>query len=205
MRWIKCAVALACVWGAWSWYSTRPLSDVPPGVAAPAEPEQTSTNAPAFQHRGFTITPSARIDMRARVLARKDYRFGAEAELSPTDLVFGWGAMSDPRIYQQLSISQSNRFYFWRFRDTPPIAPEQIIRSSANMHLIPANDVVKAALKKVRPGQLIQLSGQLINVSAPQGWQWTSSLTREDSGAGACEVIWVEQLATLQSTNSATP
>ena len=138
--------------------------------------------------------------MRARVLARKDYRLGAEAELSPTDLVFGWGPMSDPRIYQQLSISQSNRFYFWRYEDKPPIAPEQIIRSSANMHLIPANQAVKAALKKVRPGQLIELSGQLINVSKPSGWRWSSSLTREDSGAGACEVIWVEKLETVTSS-----
>jgi hypothetical protein len=195
MRWVKYAAIVVCAWGAWSWYGTRPLSDVPPGVAAPADPVQTSTNAAAFQYDGFTITPQARIDMRARVLARKDYRLGTEAELSPTDLVFGWRAMSDPRIYQQLTISQSNRFYFWRFRDSPPIAPEQIIRSSANMHLVPANDAVKAALKKVRPGQLIQLSGQLINASKPSGWQWASSLTREDSGAGACEVIWVEQLA----------
>ena len=197
MRLVKYALALACAWGAWSWYSTRPLSDIPPGVVAPTEPVQTNTNAPAIQHQGFTITPSARFDMRARVLARKDYRLGAEAELSPTDLVFGWGPMSDPRIYQQLSISQSNRFYFWRYEDKPPIAPEQIIRSSANMHLIPANQAVKAALKKVRPGQLIELSGQLINVSKPSGWRWSSSLTREDSGAGACEVIWVEKLETV--------
>ncbi|XVJ68740.1 MAG: hypothetical protein HEQ39_03110 [Rhizobacter sp.] len=194
MSWIKYAAILACVWGAWSWHGTRPLSNVAPGVVAPADPVQTVTSAAAFQHEGFTITPKARIDLRARVLARKDYRLGAEAELSPTDLVFGWGDMSDPRIYQQLNISQSNRFYFWRFTDSPPIAPAQIIRSSANMHLIPANDTVKAALKKVRPGQLVQLSGHLINASKPSGWQWSSSLTREDSGAGACEVIWVEQL-----------
>lgn len=195
MKLVKYVLALACAWGAWSWHSTRPLSDIPPGVVAPTEPVQTNTNAPAFQYQGFTITPSARFDMRARVLARKDYRLDAEADLSPTDLVFGWGQMSDSRIYQQLSISQSNRFYFWRYDDTPPIEPGQIIRSSANMHLIPANEAVKAALKKVRPGQVIQLSGQLINVSKPSGWQWSSSLTREDSGAGACEVIWVEQLA----------
>ena len=195
MLWVKCAVALACAWGAWNWYGTRPLSNVPHGVAAPAEPVQTGTNSPAFEFEGFTITPLARFDLRARVLARKNYRLDTLAVLSPTDLAVGWGAMSDPRVYKQLSISQSRRFYFWRYRDPPPIAPDQIIRSSTNMHLIPANNAVKAALKKVRPGQLIQLSGQLIKASKPSSWQITSSLTREDSGAGACEVIWVEQLA----------
>jgi hypothetical protein len=33
-----------------------------------------------------------------------------------------------------------------------------------------------------------------VDVSAPDGWQWRSSRTRTDSGAGACEVIWVEDV-----------
>jgi hypothetical protein len=30
---------------------------------------------------------------------------------------------------------------------------------------------------------------------APDGWRWRSSLTREDTGAGACELVWVERIA----------
>ena len=31
---------------------------------------------------------------------------------------------------------------------------------------------------------------------APDGWRWRSSLTREDTGAGACELVWVERIVT---------
>jgi hypothetical protein len=29
---------------------------------------------------------------------------------------------------------------------------------------------------------------------APDGWRWRSSLTREDVGNGACELVWVERI-----------
>lgn len=199
MPWSRWVFALACLWGAWNWYSTRPLSDVPPGIAVATQPEQTTISEPTFQHEGFDIEPLARLELRARVLSKENYRLDAGAKLSPTDLFLGWGAMSDPQIYQQLSISQGNRFAYYRYSDAPPIPVQQIIRSSANMHLIPANKAVKVALKKVRPGQLIHMSGLLIRARAASGWQWSSSLTREDTGAGACEVIWVQQLSQVTS------
>jgi hypothetical protein len=36
----------------------------------------------------------------------------------------------------------------------------------------------------------------LVKVEQPSsGWRWVSSLSREDTGAGACELIWVESLS----------
>ena len=62
------------------------------------------------------------------------------------------------------------------------------------MHLIAANDEVARTLKQIRPGQLITLQGYLVNVNADDGWRWRSSLTRDDTGANACELIYVKQL-----------
>ena len=78
----------------------------------------------------------------------------------------------------------------------PPIPTDEIVRSSANMHLIPASDAVRTALARVRTGQIVRFEGELIEATEPSGWRWRSSLTREDSGAGACEVVWVESLDT---------
>ncbi len=185
-----------CVWGAWHWYQTRPVMHVSPGTVAAAEPDQTRPRQGEFNLRGYAIKPLAHFKVRARVLSREDYRADKEADLSPTDLALGWGRMSDSAVYEQLHISQSGRFYFWRYDNEPPIPTDEIIRSSANMHLIPANDSVRGALAKVRPGQIVHFEGELIEASLPNGWHWRSSLTREDSGAGACEVIWVESLGT---------
>ena len=60
------------------------------------------------------------------------------------------------------------------------------------MHLIPANAAVERALKKARKGHFIRITGQLVEVTHPGGWRWTSSLTRSDSGANSCELIYVE-------------
>ncbi len=65
------------------------------------------------------------------------------------------------------------------------------MRSSANMHLVPANDAVADALAAVDAGDRVRIDGWLVQIDATDGWRWRSSLTREDSGAGACELIYV--------------
>jgi len=60
------------------------------------------------------------------------------------------------------------------------------------MHMIPANAAVLQALKKAREGRFIQISGYLVEATNTQGWRWTSSLTRSDSGGGSCELVFVE-------------
>jgi len=39
----------------------------------------------------------------------------------------------------------------------------------------------------------VKLSGYLVDVRGDDGWSISTSMTREDTGAGACEVIWVEE------------
>jgi hypothetical protein len=46
----------------------------------------------------------------------------------------------------------------------------------------------------VRAGDQIRLRGYLVRVAASDGWQWRSSLTRDDTGAGACELVLLESL-----------
>jgi hypothetical protein len=50
-------------------------------------------------------------------------------------------------------------------------------------------------LKSVRVGQIVQLTGNLVEVEQIKDhWIWRSSLTRNDSGNGACELIFVKSL-----------
>jgi len=93
-----------------------------------------------------------------------------------------------------LKISQGNRFYFYRWSDRPPIPLSEIVEHSANMHMIPATDEIKHRLDKVRVGQVVALRGYLVRVQSPDGWRWNSSMTRRDTGNGACEVVWVSDV-----------
>lgn len=178
---------------AWQQWSSRSQFQ-PDGVLAAAMPEQRDVNnAKPFELNGYSITPLAIFELRGRVLSKTDYHLGREAELVPVDVAFGWGRMSDSAVLEKIDITQGNRFYYWRTNDAP-IPLREIELSSANMHLIPANTAVKRTLQSLRAGQLVKLSGKLVRADADDGWHWQSSLTREDVGGGACELIYVESL-----------
>lgn len=190
-------ILLALVaFGLWHYAGERAIARGP-GVLVAEAPQQIELGgAPAFTHAGFTLQPLAGFTLRARVLGREDYRLDAESALSPTDLALGWGRMSDTRVLDALSIGQSARFYWYRWGGSgPPIPPDEIVRSSANMHLVPADKYVAAELARVRAGDVVNIRGQLIEASRNDGWRWRSSLTRDDSGAGACELIFVTGLS----------
>lgn len=173
----------------------QPVACVPPPLAPSGQPPQQSAlpaTLPAFRVGDFTVSPLAGFSAEARVLSREDYRFGPESALSPTDLALGWQRMADPSIYRRLDISQSGRWYHYRWGpEGPPLPLAEIIRSSANMHLVPADESVARALDRVRPDQTVRIQGWLVEARRDDGWTWRSSLSREDSGGGACELIYV--------------
>ena len=124
-----------------------------PGSLVVGDPVQDDgAKRDPFERKGYTIAPFARFTVRARLLSSETYRMGREADLSPIDFALGWNDMSNDAVLARLSISQGNRFYYYRWESEPPIPVEAIVRNSANMHLIPASDDVHRQLERVRPG-----------------------------------------------------
>lgn len=148
----------------------------------------------------YTIENLSVFEGEFRVLSREDYSMGREAEISPVDFALGWGKMAEPQVYKQLSFRQSNRWSYWRYENTPPIDVREIETHSANMHIIPANKEIAKQISKVDQDDLIYLQGHLVEVRAQDGWVWRSSLTREDTGNGACELFLVENIRIITST-----
>ena len=185
------------VFGAWNFWSSRSIERAP-GVIAINEPEQSGplSNPPRFSKKSYTLTALARFSLQARVLGTERYHFDRETDLAPVDLALGWGPMSDSGVLSKISIDQGGRYYNWHVREFP-IPRREIEINSANMHLIPATSAVEAQIKNARVGHIVRLSGYLVEVLGDDGWRWVSSLTREDTGASACELIWVEQIELL--------
>jgi hypothetical protein len=177
---------------AWYWHGSRPLTH-PPGVLAAEAPLQTGLDGAATTLRkgDVALQPLAHFSLTARVLGRADYHWDSLAALVPIDLALGWGRMSDSAVLDQVDIAQSNRFYFWQVQKFP-IPQHEIIESSANMHLIAADDSLRRAIARTRVGDIVSFDGYLVEVDWPDGNKARSSLTRSDSGAGACEIVWVE-------------
>lgn len=166
--------------------------DHPPGALVPGRPVQSEIppgeDIVLDQYR---LERRAAFGMDGRVLSSRRYRFGREADLSPIDLALGWGPMSDQAILDQIEISQGNRWYFTRYEFPAPLPDADIIRHSANMHMIPAEPWVEDELLALRVGDVVRLDGYLVDVRSADGFTWRTSLTREDTGDGSCELFLV--------------
>jgi hypothetical protein len=183
------------VWGAWHWNANRPVR-APDGILAEGEPQQTMISEQRLRIGRWTLTKRATYQLTARVLAREPYHFDAMSDLVPEDLALGWGPMSDNSVLRTIDISQSNRFYYWRASSATRLARETIISHSANTHVIPQTPAVARALARLRPGEVVTLSGDLVDAVRDDGRSLKTSLVRTDTGPGACEVMLVTDVTT---------
>lgn len=177
--------------------STASATSLPACPSAPAylrddQPRQSEVagKLTPFRMGAATVSPLAGFSMQARVLSREDYWLGKETTYSPTDLALGWGPMAAPGMAEKLHVSQGGRWYRYQWdREGPPLAPALIVSNSANMHMVPADRGVAGALARVREGDTVRINGWLIRIDGDDGGHWQSSLSRDDEGAGACELI----------------
>jgi hypothetical protein len=146
--------------------------------------------------REWALQPRARYALSARVLHRKNYH-DFQAGLVPLDLALGWGEMADTAVDDWISWRQSGRWYYYTWQADSPYGGGDIRTQSANVHIIPANDNLAAALATVEPDDIIYLQGMLVDVSTDRGggeFKLATSLSRSDGGGGSCEIMYVEKL-----------
>lgn len=200
-RWLLLAIVLTVP--AWQWWRLPvPAVNPPPPAVGPvagdpatAPVQRDLDRGPRFTVNGIAARALAEYTVSGRVLSTRRYRMGRSAALAPVDLALGWGRMSDPRVIDRLDIHQGGRWYFWRHEGAPPLPADEITRSSANVHLIPADRAVASALRRADAGQRITLRGYLVELRGDDGWHWTSSLRRDDSGDGSCELMYVQAVS----------
>ncbi len=197
MPWLLVILTAAGLWGGWNWWTSERHVGVPPGIVAPDVPVQHNLDPRiTFEAKGHTFIKRAEYTITARVLRKEIYRIDGGATLAPVDLGLGWGPMSDSRIVDQLEFTQMGRFLYWdpRNRATFPLSPRDINANAAQVHAIPAERSVERMLRRLRPGHVVTLTGYLVDVRGPRGFGWNTSLTRDDTGNGACELMWIESV-----------
>lgn len=184
------AAVAAVIW----WFWPEPALRHDPGVRIDVFPVQRDMAPRVLPDRnGYSLMAVASYSVHARVLHTKRYWVDGN-DLVPYDVALGWGAMSDQKVLDGLKISQSNRFFFYRWQNQPPIPPEQITSQAANVHVISANSEVAKAVKKLRKGQFVSMKGYLVNARRGEDFYWPTSLRRDDTGNGACELFYVEAI-----------
>ncbi|MBS0379506.1 MAG: hypothetical protein JSS29_13535 [Proteobacteria bacterium] len=188
-------LALGALVSAAHQFRLRPVTQ-PDGILAPQDPLQGEPGDTSLIRMGhWQLTPRAQYDITARILSREDYHFDTLAALVPEDLALGWGPMSDNRTLAQFDISQGARFYEWQPHGSLPIPRIEVVTHSANTHVIPASDAIRRELAQLRVGDVVRLTGELVDGTRDDGTYFHTSLTRLDEGAGACEVLLVRSVA----------
>ncbi len=177
---------------------------VDPSRAA-GEPEQVLvTGEPAIEleakHHHVRLQPRAtyKITGYAAETSRKlldEWKF-----VMPMDVALVWGPVADPAVLSHMSFHLSERYVSYHYdAGTPSSAAGKLPSHIANNHLIPATDEVSDAMAHISIGDLVTLRGKLVDVEIRDGdgrqvFHARTSLTRDDGGSGACEIIWVESV-----------
>ena len=191
MKKIIILIALLIAWRHFYYIPDAPKLGA--GVFAGGLPSQESISIKPFSLKGYTLTPRANFNVIAKVISAERYYFDYEAKVSPVDFALGWGPMSDESILEQINVWQEDRWYKWKSNNMP-ISKEEIILNSSNMHMIPENESIAEDLKRIRNGDLVSISGMLVDVKSGSSWKWKTSTSRSDTGKGACEIVYVKSI-----------
>lgn len=134
-----------------------------------------------------------------RILGRKDYQADQEAKFSPMDFAVSEGVLASKHYYPLIGVQQSNRYLAWSipYLPVPAKTAKELV---SNIHIIPANPQIASLLTKVKQGDLVRLRGDLVEVVDDNGWKWKSSLSRDDVGDGACEILRVSAIEWVEKT-----
>lgn len=193
---LLCLVAIAA--GYWLW----PVSELrhAPGILVATDPRQSLISPKSLPARaGFNLSAVAEYQLTARVLHSKRYWSGPSSDLVPVDLALGWGAMSDQAVLDRLEISQTNRFFFYEWQGAAPLDPLVMQSHASNVHVIAADDVVASVVSALHQGELVAMRGYLVNASTLDGGYWKTSLSRTDTGNGACELFYVTGINVVEA------
>lgn len=174
------------------------------------EPHQTDIlSSRKFSYKGYDFRELANFKIRGLLLSKSSYSAGANeprSVLAPCDLAVSWGPMSTPSVLKNFTFYQKDRFFYYASLTSFSETAKQIKTDEhvANIHIIPANETITSALNSLQPHDTITLKGTLVEVSFKGQVIWKSSLRRDDSGDGACELLYLTELSWNSSPKAAT-
>ncbi|MGD8590592.1 MAG: hypothetical protein PVG22_17350 [Chromatiales bacterium] len=204
MNW-KLLLLVLCLLAGINWFLFDREIKHAPGIQVAQDPQVLPTHrAPWSGEQGLRYRPLQRLVIKARLLSRNNISLGSWDHISPVDLGLGWRRMSDTRILQQLDCTQYNapiggsRFLSCQahagsdIRNWSRDKQAELWRQLTHVHAIPATQQIEKLLSRLRPGQILALDGQLVEVQDNKRRTLLKSSTI--LGDRNCEVMWVESV-----------
>jgi hypothetical protein len=213
-RYLALALALTVIGAVYLSVREVPLPEASriDAAVAEGEPVQTATDQPAFTAgiEGFTyaITPRAAYDIAGLVVShhRGDAWFNMYHAADPgnvEDVCVVWGEVIANGSYRKVRYSSGEFtcYYTWSGVLTPPFNPEKM----SNNHVIPADSTIARRIRAIRTGDQIRMRGLLVDYTVSSGGREVftrrTSLTRKDTGNGACEILYVTEVEVIRPSH----
>lgn len=171
------------------------------------DPIQVSVEKESFEQEfkgeTYTIKPKATYDIKASIKSKHRYYFDSASGVSNIDFTAVWGGLHTKEANRHLKYYQFNRYsYYWWYEDSG-VDSNYFFNHVSNIHIIAADADISKQLNKIKTGDFVHLTGYLVSVTNPEGYKiLDSSMTRYDSGGGACEVLYVETVRILDPDKS---
>ncbi len=175
-----------------------------------AEPLQTPITMAPFEEtrKGYTykIIPRFSYTLYGLVVELNDSfawyditHVRAKDFLNTRDLCVVWGDDAFSGLLDRISFSHGDWTCYFFTRDGEAF---QKFRQNqfSNNHVIPANEEIARSIESADISDQIEMKGYLADYEN-HGFTRHTSITREDTGNGACEIIYVTEFNILNRTN----
>lgn len=143
----------------------------------------------SYEDEDIPIVLLAEYTIEGVIKSKKEYS-DYSSRVAKYDFALAWGDLNLKEIDEHLKYSQSGRWYYYVYDKDISVSGKYIAEHSANVHLIHQDSSVLKKIKKLKTDDHIRLKGYLVRVNFDDG-PWESSLTRKDTGDGACEIMYV--------------
>ncbi|MDO8529100.1 MAG: hypothetical protein Q7S18_00325 [bacterium] len=158
----------------------------------------------------YSLTPKFNYEFNGLVVHTMNYdvwySLSRSDKVFPLDICAVWGNSVSNKAYSDKSLrfSQDMRFCYIEWGSGIRIQLDEF----SNNHLLTNDDKIKEKFKSIFPGDQIKIKGKLADVKAQlvgagkkyesNGFTMATSTVRSDTDAGACEIIYVEDVEILK-------
>jgi hypothetical protein len=176
-------------------------------------PVQSRIYDPPFRTRvgdnNYIIQPLFQYELRGMVVSYHNgnawwdiYHHGLWQDfINIKDLCVVWGDNLATGVYRDMTYDSDNWTCYATTADTRSsgmFRPNQL----SNNHLLNNNEDIQDTIMNVSLGDQIYLKGQLVNYANPAtNFRRGTSISRNDTGNGACETIFVEDFKVIKENN----
>lgn len=176
-------------------------------------PRQSATTEPEFtthvNRQEYTITPKFDYELEGVIVSYHDadafgdiWHHGRWKDfLNLRDLCVIWGQNVESGVYQKMKFSNDSWTCWasWPDSDTGKLFK---MNALSNNHMLTDSDTIKKALMDAEPGDHIRLKGLLAEYgNKTSGFKRGTSVTRNDTGNGACETIYLDEFTVINKAN----